>query len=107
MDICRHVVIQSESVNLLDFRVNFQSLSSLNGLPYAQMFPERESRLPSMNYTDLVHFLMHDIAGRFFVFHDREATLEALRMTLPRDRTIDLGRQILLRNDALRAGAKM
>ena len=63
MDICRRVVIQSESVNLLDCRVNFQSLSSLNPLPYAQMYPERESRLPSMNYSELVHFLPHDLAG--------------------------------------------
>ena len=107
MDICRRVVIQSELVNLLDCRVNFQSLSSLNSLLYAQMYPEPESRLPSMNYSELVHFLLQDLAGRFFVFNEREATLEALRIALPRDRTIDLGRQILLRNDALRAAAKI
>ena len=68
MDIWRRVEIQSKSVNLLDYRVNFQSLSSLNPLPYAEMYPKRESRLPSMNYSELVHFLMHVLAGRFFVF---------------------------------------
>ena len=51
--------------------------------------------------------MLHDFAGRFFVFHEREPTLEALRIALPRDRTIDLGRQILLRNEALRASAKI
>ena len=107
VNICRRVVIKSESVNLLDCRVNFQSLSSLNLLSYAQMYPERESRLPSMNYSELVQFLLHDLASRFFVFHERSATLEALRIALPRDNTIDLGRLILLRNDALSAGAKI
>ena len=71
------------------------------------MDPQRESRLPSMNYSELVHILLHDLAGRFFVFHERESTLEALRIEFPCDRTIDLGRQILLRNDALCAGAKI
>ena len=107
VNICRRVVIQSESVNFLDCRVNFQSLSSLNLLSYAQMYPERESILPSMNYSVLVHVLLHDFASHFFVFHERSATREALRIALPRDRNLDLGRLILLRNDVLSAGAKI
>ena len=67
----------------------------MNPLPYAQMYPDRESRLPSINYSELVYFLLHNLAGRFFVFHEREATLETLRIALPRDRTIDLKRHIL------------
>ena len=53
------------------------------------MYPERESRLPSMNYTELVHFLLHDLAGRFFAFYEREASFKALRIALPCDKTID------------------
>ena len=39
---------------------------------------------------------------RFCVFYDREYTLDALRFALPRERTVDLGQYVLLRNDALR-----
>ena len=54
-----------------------------------------------------MHYLLHDLVGRLFVFNEREATLKALQIALPRNRTIDLGRQILLSKVALRAGAKI
>ena len=38
----------------------------------------------------------------FCVFYDGEYTLDALRFALPRERTVDLGQYVLLRNDALR-----
>ena len=41
---------------------------------------------------------------RFCVFYDREYTLDALRFALPRERIVDLGQCVLLRNDAFREG---
>ena len=107
VDICRRVVVQGETHNLLDCRVRFQSMSALNPLPYEQMYPEAESRLPTKTYSELVHYLLYDCAGYFYVFHDRESTLEKLRIAIMKDRSVDVGRQMLLRNDALRAGAKI
>ena len=102
-----HDIVQSESITLLNCLVKFGSLFSLHSLPHEDMFPEREARLAAKTYSELVHYLVHTMSDRFFVFYDREATLDALRIALPRDRTIDLGRQILLRNDELRAGGKI
>ena len=50
---------------------------------------------------ELVHFLVHTMNDRLFVFYDRNATLKALRIALNQNRTIDLRRQIILQNNAL------
>ena len=44
--------------------------------------------------------LSERLKTRFCVFYDREYTLDALRFALPRERTVDLGQYLLLRNDA-------
>ena len=41
---------------------------------------------------------------RFCVFYDSEYTFDALRFALPRERTVDPGQYVLLRNDARREG---
>ena len=38
------------------------------------------------------------------MLYNREYTLDALRFALPRERTVDLGQYVLLRNDVLREG---
>ena len=51
-----------------------------------------------------MHFLLDSLSDRYFVFNDWESTLETLGLALPRDRSVDVGLHVLLRNDALRAG---
>ena len=56
---------------------------------------------PLQMYANVVAILSQRLKTRFCVFFDSEYTLDALGFALPRDRTVDLGQYILLRNDAL------
>ena len=105
VEIARHVVIQTDGGTLANWRVDIRTPTILNSLDYQLIYPARESQLPLKKYSELVHFLFDSLSDRYFVFYDRESTLEALRLALPRDRSVDVGLHVLLRNDVLRAGA--
>ena len=45
------------------------------------------------------------LTRRYMVFYDRDAVLDALRFTLPLERTTDVGHVMHLRNDTLRREA--
>ena len=57
---------------------------------------------PLQAYANIVAILSERLTTRFCVLYDREYTLDALRFALSRERTVDLGQYVLLRNDALR-----
>ena len=76
----------------------------MNSLDYQLIYPASESQLPLKKYSELLNFLLDNLSDQYFVFYDRESTLEALRLALPRDRSVDVGLHVLLQNDALRAG---
>ena len=59
---------------------------------------------PLQTYVNVVAILPERLKTRFCVFYDREYTLDVLRFALPRERNVDLGQYVLLRNDALREG---
>ena len=71
---------------------------------YEEVYSAREFQLPLNKYSELIHYLLITLSDRFYVYYNRESTLGALRLALPRDKIVDVGLQILLRNDALRAG---
>ena len=102
--IARHVVVQTDGGTLANLRIDIRTPTILNSLDYQLIYPARESQLPLIKYSELVHFLLDSLSDRYFVFYDQESTLVALRLALTRDRFVDVGLHILLRNDALRAG---
>ena len=57
---------------------------------------------PLQTYANVVAILSERLKTRFCVFYDREYTLDVLRFALPRERNVDLGQYVLLRNYALR-----
>ena len=104
VDIARHFVVQTDGGTLANWRIDIRTPTFLNSLDYQLIYPARESQLPLKKYSELVHFLLDSLSVRYFVFNDRESTLEALRLALFRNRSVDVGLHVLLRNDALRAG---
>ena len=104
VDITRHVVVQTDGGRLANWRVDIRTPTILNSLDYQLIYQASKSQLLLKKYSELVHFLLDSLSDRYFVFYDRESTLEALRLALPRDRSVDVGLHVLLRNDALRAG---
>ena len=55
-------------------------------------------------YSELLHFLLDSLRERYLVGYDRESIFEALRLTIPRNRSVDVGLYVLLQNNALRTG---
>ena len=51
-------------------------------------------------YTNVVAIFSEGLKTRFCVFYDRKYTLDAFRFALSRERTVDFGQYVLLRNDA-------
>ena len=100
VDIARHVVVQTDGGTLANWRIDIRTPTILNSLNYQLIYPARESQLPLKKYSKLVHFLLDSLNDRNFVFYNRESTLKALKLALPRDRSVDVGLHVLLRNDA-------
>ena len=68
--------------------------------------PDREfaCRLSLNSYAEKIRKLSLLLTRPNVVFHDREAVLDALRLSLSHERTTDVGLNVHVRNDALRAG---
>ena len=61
-------------------------------------------RLPLKTFTEALRGLSQILARRYMVFHDRDAVPKALRLSLPLDRTTDIGQNMPIRNSALFVG---
>ena len=70
--------------------------------PFDAPNAELARRLPLKSYTEARRELSLLLSRRYMVFYDREIVLNALRRSLPLDRTIDVGLNVHVRNDALR-----
>ena len=104
VDIARHVVVETNSKTLANSRIDIWTPTVLNSLDYKLIYPARKSQLPLKKYSALVHFLLYSLSDRYFVFYNPESTLEALRLALPCDRSVDVGLHVFfLQNDTLRA----
>ena len=66
--------------------------------------PEVTRRMPLKTYTEALRGLSQLLTRRYMVFHDRDAVLDALRLSLPLDRTTYIGQNMPIRNSALCVG---
>ena len=100
----RLVVVDSTGV-LADWCVHCEepTLISENN-PFNAPNAELARRLPLKSYTEALRELSLLLARRYMVFYDRESVLDALRLSLPLDRTTDVGLNVHVHNDALRFG---
>ena len=60
--------------------------------------------MPLKTYIEALRWLSQLLARRYMVFHDRDAVLDALRLSWPIDRTTDIGQNMPIRNSALCGG---
>ena len=90
---------------LADWRVQCDAPTLLvHDDPFNAPNPEVTRRMPVKTYTEALRGLSQLLARRYMVFHDRDAVLEALRLSLPLDRTTDIGKNMPIRNSALCVG---
>ena len=88
---------------LLNVRVDVSAPSMLS-TPIQDRSNRGDIDRPLQTYSNIVAILSERLKTRFCVFYNSEYTLDALRFALPRERTVDLGQYVLLRNDSLREG---
>ena len=65
------------------------------------------SALEKCWYTDSIRSLLQLLGDRFLVFYDMDNTLDSLRISGPRERTLDVVLHVNFRNDALRYGGSV
>ena len=66
--------------------------------------PEVTRRILLKTYTEAMRGLSQLLARRYNVFYDRDAVLKALRLSLPIDRTTNIGQYMPICNSALCVG---
>ena len=100
----RLVVVDGTGV-LADWRVKCDAFTLLvHDDPFNAPDPVVMCRLPLKTYTEALRGLSQILARRYMVFHDRDSVLEALRLSLPLDRTTDIGQNMPICNSALCVG---
>ena len=105
LSLARRLVVVDGTGVLADWRVQCDAPTLLtHDDPFNAPDPEVMRRLPLKTYTEALRGLSQILARRCMVFHDRDAVLEALRLSLPLDRTTDIGQNIPIRNSALCVG---
>ena len=103
IDFARRNVVVEKHRTLLNVRVDVSAPSVLSP-PIYNRSTRGDLERPLQTYTNVVAILSKRLRTRFCVFYNREYKLDALRFALRRERTVDLGQYVLLRNDALREG---
>ena len=106
IDLVRRIVVVEKRRIPLNMRVNISAPSVLS-TPIQDRSTYGEIDRPLQTYANIVAILSERLKTRFCLFYDCEYTLDALRFALPRERTVDLGYYVLLRNDALREGGSL
>ena len=102
LSLARRLVVVDGTGVLVDWRVQCDAPTLLaHDDPFNAPDPEVTRRMPFKTYTEGLRGLSQLLARRYMVFHDRDAVLEALRLSLPRDRTTDIGQNMPIRNSAL------
>ena len=101
---CLHVVVDGTGV-FADWRVQCDDPTLLiHNDPFNALDPEVTRRLPLKTYTEALRGLSQLLARRHMVFHDRDAVLKALRLSLPLNRTTNIGQNMPIRNNTLCVG---
>ena len=103
IELPRHVVILNWLRTYFDYLVicNEPIILAPIQVPQEQPFT---SRMRPKSFDDMLLVLTEVLRTHFVILYDRESTFDALRFAIPLNRAVDLGRQVILRNDALREG---
>ena len=103
----RRIVVVYQKGILADWCVQCEAPTLITqGDPQNAPDLDIERRLPLKTYTEALHELSQILDRKYIAFHDRDSVLDALRLSLPLDRTIDIGQNIYIRNYALRVNGK-
>ena len=101
----RHIVAVDAAGVIADWRVQCDAPTLIvHDDPYNLPDPAVMRRLPLRTYPEALRGLSKLLARRYMVCYDGDATLDALRLSLPVKRTTDIGKNIPIRNRALRFG---
>ena len=103
IDLVRRIVVVEKRCILLNMRVDVSAPSVLS-TPIQDRSTCGDIDRAMQTFANIVAILSERLMTRFYVFYDLEYTLDALRFALPRERTVDFGKYVLLKNDALREG---
>ena len=99
----RRIVVFDQKSILADWRVKCEAPTLITqDDPQNALDLNIERRLPLKTYTEALHELSQILDRKYIAFHDRDSVLDALRLSLPLDRTTDIGQNIYIRNYALR-----
>ena len=106
LSLARRLVVVDRTGVLADWRVQCDAPTLLiHDNPFnAAPDPEVTRRMPLKTYTEALRRLSQLLARRYIVFYDRDAVLEELRLSLPLDRTTDIGQNMPIRNSAFCVG---
>ena len=105
LSLARRLVVVDMTGVFADWRVQCDAFTLLvYDDPFNAQNTEVTRRMPLTTYTEALRWLLQFLARRYMVFHDRVAVLEALRLSLPLDRTTDIGQNMPIRNSALCVG---
>ena len=96
LSLARRLVVVDGTGVLADWRVQCDAATLL-----VHDDPFNESL---KTYTEALRGLSQLLARRYMVFHDRDAVLKALRLSLPLDRTTYINQNMPIRNNALCVG---
>ena len=92
LSLARRLVVVDGTGVIADWRVQCDAPTLLvHDDPFNTPDLEVRRRIPLKTYTDTLRGLSQLLARRYMVFHDRDAVLNALRLSLPLDRTTDIG----------------
>ena len=101
IDFVQLIVVVEKRRILLNMRVDVLAPSVLL-TPIKDRSTRGDIYRPLQTYANIVAIFSKRLKTQFCVFYDCVYTLDALRFTLPRERTVYLGQYVLLKNDALR-----
>ena len=105
LNLARRLVVVDRTGVLTEWRVQCDSPTLLiHDDPFNAPDSEVTRRMPLKTYTEALHGLSQLLERRYMVFHDRDAVLDALRLSLPLDCTTGIGQNMPIRNIALCVG---
>ena len=105
LNLARRLVVVDRKSGICDWRVQCDAPTLLiQDDPFNAPDPEVTRRMPFNTYTEALRGLSQLLARRYIVFNERDALLESLRLSLPLDRTTDIGQNMPIRNCALCVG---
>ena len=102
LNLARRLVVVDRTGVLADWRVQFDAFTLfICDDPFNATNPEVTLRMPLKTYTEALRRLSQLLARRYMVYHNRDAVLDAQPLSLPLDRTTDIGQNMPIRNSAL------